>query len=61
MFLQCACVSILRAEKKTAIRMVFPSSTRFSRGKDQPMCLTWLDESRAWVLRKSLFQKQNQA
>src|SRR6266446_2449477 len=41
--------------KKTAIRMLLQSSARLSCGKDQPMCLTWLDESRAWVLRKSLF------
>ena len=36
--------------KKTAIGMVLPSSARLSCGKDQPMCLTSLDESRAWVL-----------
>src|SRR5258708_15326642 len=41
--------------KKTAIRMLLQSSARLSCGKDQPMCLTWLDGSRAWVLRKSLF------
>src|SRR5258708_27731992 len=36
--------------KKTAIRILLQSSARLSCGKDQPMCLTWLDESRAWVL-----------
>jgi len=41
--------------KKTAIRMLLPSSARLSCGKDQPMCLRFLDESLAWVLRKSLF------
>src|SRR5260370_4336201 len=41
--------------KKTAIRMLLQSSAPLSCGKDQPMCLTWLDESLAWVLRKSLF------
>src|SRR5260370_29318718 len=41
--------------KKTAIRMLLQSSARLSCGKDQPMCLTWFDESLAWVLRKSLF------
>src|SRR6266550_5054290 len=41
--------------KKTAIRILLQSSARLSCGKDQPMCLTWLDESLAWVLRKSLF------
>src|SRR5260370_31209166 len=37
------------------MRMVFPSSAGFSCGKDQRRCLTWLDGSRAWVWRKSLF------
>src|SRR5260221_7274129 len=41
--------------KKTAIRILLQSSARLSCGKDQPMCLTWFDESLAWVLRKSLF------
>src|SRR6266702_1971398 len=35
--------------------MLLLSSARLSCGKDQPMCLTWLDESPAWVWRKSLF------
>src|SRR5712692_841959 len=36
--------------KKTAIRILLQSSARLSCGKDQSMCLTWLDERRAWVL-----------
>jgi hypothetical protein len=41
--------------KKTAIRMLLQSSARLSCGKDQPCACAFLDESRAWVLRKSLF------
>src|SRR5947209_10439897 len=43
------------SRKKTAIRMLLQSSARLSPGQNQPTRLTWLDESLAWVLRKSLF------
>src|SRR5215831_2065935 len=36
--------------RKTAIRMLLQSSARLSPGKDQPTCLTRLDDSRARVL-----------
>src|SRR5258708_12323904 len=41
--------------KKTAIRMLLPSSARLSCGKDTPMCLTCLPESPALVFLKPPF------